>query len=170
MCAASTCCTTQMWRSPSPGRTPAGGGLACPSEGPATRISGSCLMPSPMDRCEMPQTWVGEVVLDHRRVAAVARPVNSCDGLVEQAVVWHVYKSAKNLPRPLSMDIKLTSGRTSLWLLHTVLSPSYTGVVILLGSTWALPGGCFAGCLLLVTLTPGLCPTSTEQTLVTSVC
>jgi len=59
--------------------------------------------------------------------------------------------------------------RTPLWLLHTVLSPSYTGVVILLGSTWALPGGCFAAFPLLVTLTPGLCPTWTEQTLVTSV-
>jgi len=33
-------------------------------------------------------------------------------------------------------------------------------------STRALPGGCFAECPLLVTLTPGLCPTWTEQTLV----
>jgi len=60
--------------------------------------------------------------------------------------------------------------RTTLQLLHTVLSPSYTGVVILLGSTWALRGGCFAECPLLVTLTPGLCPTWTEHTLVTSAC
>jgi len=60
--------------------------------------------------------------------------------------------------------------RTPLQLLHTVLSSSYTGVVILLGSTWALPGGCFAECPLLVILTPGLCPTWTEPTLVTSVC
>jgi len=60
--------------------------------------------------------------------------------------------------------------RTTLWLLHTVISPSYTGVVNLLGSTRALPGGCFAECPLLVTLAPCLCPTWTEQTLVTSVC
>jgi len=60
--------------------------------------------------------------------------------------------------------------RTTLQLLHTVLSPSYTGVVILLDSTWALPGRCFAECPPLVTLTPGVCPTWTEQPLVISAC
>jgi len=67
-------------------------------------------------------------------------------------------------------SVHCSCSRATLWLLHTVLSPSYTGVVILLGSTWALPGGCFAECPLLVTLTPGLCPTWAEQTLVTYVC
>jgi len=47
---------------------------------------------------------------------------------------------------------------------------SYTGVAVPLGFTWALPGGNFEECPLLVTLTPGLCPTWTEQTLVTSIC
>jgi len=58
----------------------------------------------------------------------------------------------------------------SLPLPYTLLLLLLLLCIILLDSIWALPGGCFAECPLLVTLTPGLCPTWTEQTLVLSAC